>query len=682
MGGGPGRAHVDFETFCAAGKPKDLGSVRYAEDPSTEAICLGWAIGDEEPELWVPGDPPPERLFRHVRRGGTVHAWNAGFEEAIWNIVCTRLYGWPELPLDQLRDTAAEAAALGFPLALEHAGPAAGVPLEHLKDKRGKHLINKLCGPRKPSKHNPATRWTPEAVPQDFRDFYAYCRQDVVGERAVHLALPFGLSEAELETWRMTMRLNRLGWTVDLDLAERMIRLLAEHKTRLEQELRELTDGYVTTGGQRDKILTWLATEHFIMLSDLQAETVSGVLATGRAPCGRFETAPIPGGALRVLEIRQLLAKSSVRKFQAILQRVCSDGRCKDLLVYCGASNTGRDAGRGIQIQNFPRASVGKTEDAIETAVRVVRGPDPLASVEILWGSPPQFASGMLRPTLVAAPGRELFCADFSSVENRVTVWLAQDEYGMGVFRKGLDQYTAFITDSQGIPYDDVTPDQRTTAKPIVLGCCFGMGDKTFMGTQLSNGVECTLAEAKEAVDTYRGLHPGVVSLWYDLNKAAIRCVQTGSDQRVRLLRFERDDDFLRMVLPSGRFLSYHRPRVESVRMPWGERKPAVTCVRTFSGGARRRTTMSPGLFTENAVQATARDLLMHAAKNAERAGYPSVGRVHDELVSEREIGSGSLEGYLKQMLNMPRWFTDPGPDFETVPMDAEGWRGRRYRKG
>ena len=341
-------AHLDFETFSKV-KPKGptgVGTSRYAEDPSTEMLCAAYAIGDETPTVWLPDDRPPRRLFDHVEAGGLIHAWNVEFEISVWEEICVEWYCWPSIPMDQWRATAAVALVHALPAALGNCGAALGLAIQ--KDQRGNHLVNKLCKPRRPSKNDPRTRWTPESVPKDFEDLDAYCARDVEAERAIHHALPVQeLTPLELSIWRMTVDMNLRGWAVDVESVDLMIKMLAKHKAHALAELKEITDGALQTAGQIEKSIAWL-NERGVAIANYQADTVAL----------HIKSLP-PGPRRRVLEIRQELSKASVKKFDAMVRRVCRDGTVKNNILHHGAS-TGRDAGRGLQLQNFIRAATSK----------------------------------------------------------------------------------------------------------------------------------------------------------------------------------------------------------------------------------------------------------------------------------------------------------------------------------
>jgi DNA polymerase len=662
-------AFLDFETYSELELkgPKGVGSCRYAEHPSTEILCAAYAIGDEPVQLWVPGNRPPQRLFDHVAACGQVHAWNVEMEIPVWHEIAVPELGWPIIPFVQWRDTQAVAAMYALPLKLGECGAALGLEIQ--KDKRGEHLIHKLCKPRRPSKNNPATRWTPRNAPVDFYDFYQYCIQDVEAERAIHHALPTQrLPHYELEIWRSTVGMNLRGWPVDATTIERVLKLLDEHGVRALGELRDLTAGEVTTGKQVEKIKDWLRARD-VDLPDLTKETVVLALAD---PLLSKE-------CRRMLELRQILSKASTSKYQKILTMLCDDGTVKNLLQYHGAL-TGRDAGRGIQIQNFPRAAVSKTAEGVEEVVETVnrRGLDDL---EHQYGSFTATASKLLRSVLTSRPGHDLVAADFSSIENRMTVWYADCKYGIDLFEKGLDEYRLFaqkfhhFRTGEEIGYDEVTTEARQRAKPSVLGCCFGLG-KIGLVNQAANYGEVFSEEfAESVVNYYRGLYREVPETWYDLDAAARYTVETGEPMSVRRLAFEVEDDFLYMILASGRRIAYYKPKVEMQKTPWGALKPTVTHMGRDSKTSQWvRMKIIPGRYLENAVQATARDIMMHGARNVEAAGYIPVGRVHDEVISEVPEGQGHLDDYIARMVDVPRWV-------KGIPITAEGWRGKRFRK-
>ena len=676
-------ANVDFETFSEI-SILDVGTCRAAEHPSTEILCAGWAIGDEEPSVWVPSaalfdireaqlppspfrarlhSKPPFRLFDHVKAGGLVYAWNVEMEIPHWEEICVKRMGWEPIPRDQWRDTQALALTLALPAALGNAGAALG--LDILKDHRGEHLLNKLAKPRRPSKHNARTRWEVSQVPVDYADLYDYCAQDVRAERAIHRALPIDdLDPAELELFRMTTEQNLRGWTVDIESARRMLAVLDEHKKREVGRLMELTEGEITTGGQLARMLSWLA-DRGVFLDNMQADTIEIALMNSH----------LPPECRRLLEIRQALGKASTGKFNAMEDRVCDDGTVKNNTLHHGCS-TGRDAHKGMQIGNFVRAAISKTEWGVEVAFRALRTNRPLETIELLYGSPTNYASLMTRSHLIAAPGHEMFCADFSQIENRIAALHSGCKYALDIFEKALDEYIQFASVFYDIPYEEVTDAQRQHSKHAVLLFIFGGGELALCNQAVRFGTFIEMDDAKELKRTYRkDLYPEVVAMWYGMDKAAKRCVHFGETTSYNEIGFRFEDNFLMMDLPSGRSLAYYDPMIEMKMAPWGKKKLTITHMGVDSKSYKWvRMKLIPGRIFQNSVQASARDAMMAGARRTTRALYALVGRVHDELASQRPIGEGNLQEYCKLM-------STPDPWLDGVPIIASGWSGQRFRK-
>lgn len=644
---------------------KSVGTAKYSQHHSTELLCMGWSIGNGDPSVWLPGSPPPEQLSEHIREGGIIAAWNAEFEIPIWEAVAVERLGWPPVPMNQWVDTAILALSFALPAKLSLAGLALGVDVT--KDKRGQHLVNKLCKPRKPSKHNPATRWTYDAVPEEYEGLYSYCAQDVRSEVAIEQALPARqLPRRELESWRMTVDMNRRGWAVDIGSTNKMLEIMGEHKTYALSELRALTGNKIQTAGQRDKIIAWLG-KRGVEMKDMTKDTVEATL----------RRKDLDRRSRRVLEIRQELSHASTNKYRAQKTRLCEDGTVKNNIMFNGTS-TGRDAGRGIQIQNYLRDGISKTEQGVETAFQVLHSPEPIPAINMMYGSVPHFASLMTRSMLTSSPGMILYSGDYASIENRISAWYAGCDYALNIFRDGLDEYKMFAKKYYDVAYEDVTPKMRDHSKRAVLSLVFGSGWKKFQATCEQYGDPCTADVAEDTVTFYREeLYPEVVKMWFDLEKAAKQAIKTGIRTVVRTklakIFFEVRHGFLFMKLASGREIAYHKPRIEPRRTPWGQMKDTITHMGMDKSGWHRQN-LIPGRIFENAVQATARDIMMEGAHAVEAEGYDLIGRVHDELINQRPIGTGDLEEYLGLMCPEIPWL-------KGVPILAEGWVGHRYKK-
>lgn len=450
---------IDFETYSEC--DIKAGVWKYSEHPSTEILCLKYSIGNQQPREYKHGDSKEvlNDLFDLIKSGCKLRAWNANFERAIWENVAVKKLGWVNVAVEQWIDDMAMAAYYAYPLSLKRCGDALKLEQEHLKDTKGVFLLNKFSKPRKPTKNNPSERTLPTDDPNAYQDLLNYCRQDVKSQQAIVAGLPKQhLPEHEQEAWTLDSKINSNGILIDLKMAQGAIKLLAKHEENLLQELRILTDGEVQTAKQRDKFLNWLR-NNGCDIEDLQKATISNYLSDESLRSNLSEK------ALKGLQIRQELGLASVAKYKAIIASACEDGRVRGTLQFLGATRTGRFAGRLIQIQNFPRGKhledkeIEKIQQADYDYFK-----DKGASVT-------KVISNGLRQAIIAPNGKQLGIADYSSIENRVLAWYANDNKSLEDFRTGADQYKVMAASLFNVKYEDVTPEQRFTGKVIILGC-------------------------------------------------------------------------------------------------------------------------------------------------------------------------------------------------------------------
>jgi DNA polymerase len=718
---------IDFE--FASGTDIKLGLERYFADPEARVLCMSLDMADGcDAALWVPGMPTTmlEPLFEHVRRGGKVRGWNVLFEWYCWNMFCVPLYGFPPLQLSQLEDSMAEAAAMNLPQSLGKCAIALGLPADQQKDKRGKELIKLLCCPQdepvvKPreayrregdwksanTRHRnwlaKGGRWLND--PALLQELYDYCRQDVVTEVAVSRKLR-RLIAFEQQVWEHTQVINLRGVPIDCDEIRNVCAVVDAEIDRLNDELALLTDCSVGAGTERSALLAWVnerapkrqveieirdegldrvnegledhdAPVRIVqqvrteiverdLLDDLQAETIDNLLADPRIE--------LPADVRRVLQIRSAVSQTSTAKLHAMLRVVAADGTLKNMLVYHGAS-TGRDASRGgINLQNITRPRI---ED-VETAIALLITGDHDLAHAVFGDAVMDAAVAVIRSMIKAPEGYEFIDGDFSSVENRVGVWLADQLDKVEMFRQGLDEYKVFAaTNLYKIAYAEVTKHQRQVSKSAVLGCLFGQGAAGLVEYAKGYGVFLTLAEAQDIVDAYRREYKRVKNLWYRCGDASIEAVRNPgvwvkAGSKLQLCCFK---NFLWMKLPSGRLISWAAPLVENKKTPWGAMKDVVTVMQVDAVTKQwRRDKLIGSSIFQSGVQATARDLLMHGMFQVEQGGYAVVLRAHDELLSLVRKGFGSVEDFLARLCVNPPWALD-------LPLAGEGWRGQRFRK-
>ena len=633
---------IDFETRSKANLP-DVGLDIYANDPTTEVLCIAFGTAPENVQVFKPDRGfGLLRILNHVRNGGKIQAWNAMFEYAIWNCVCVPKYGWPALKLEQCIDTMAVAAANNIPQSLDDAG--AFMDAKYQKDPIGKRLIQKLCKPNSKGGFND----DPELMAQ----LFDYCAQDVRTEMALGAVLR-PLEDVEQAVWTLTQRINTRGVPVDPRELQNAVMAVNRAQDTIDRECLELTG---CKPSERAKLLAWL-NEQGAGLDDLTAETVSKMLQCS-----------IHTRVKKALELRQDGSQTSVAKYAKMLE-VQREGRIRNTLVYHGAS-TGRWASRGgLNLQNIARPTLSDKE--IERCIPRV--------FDQATGSMGELSS-LVRSGIKAPDGKTFVDVDFSSIENRVGVWLANQNDKVEMFRKGLDEYKMFASQSlYRVPYEEVTKDQRQVAKSAVLGAMFGQGAKGLVRYAEGMGVKLNEPQAKSAVDNYRTSYAKVKELWGMCESAAIQAVENPGSPFAAggkiILKCAKGALWMR--LPSGRLICWQRPELELLTTPWGSEKLGVTVhsQNTFTRQWTRNAIIGSSIF-QSAVQGTARDFLAVAMLNLDKAGYEVINSVHDEvlLLVEEQNGESAMADVVKIMTTPPSW----APDF---PLAAEGWHGKRYRK-
>lgn len=701
---------VDFETRSYLNVIK-VGSWRYAEEPTTEVMCMSHQLGIGEAKLWAPPMPFPQEVLDHIAANGIFEAHQAQFERAIWFHILTKgrymsvagIKSATPIPMPRRwRDSMAACAYRGIPMALDKAGAALALPIQ--KDSHGKYLIQTLCMPKWGTKKEPDRIYREDYDLMD--ELYDYCQQDARSEHKLSWALG-PLPTPEYRIWVMDQIINQRGVQMDMDAVEGAIAISEYLEESANTELTAMTEGQVTAGTQRDKLLKWLQ-EHGLRITDLQKETVENHLDWLAAAVTSGET-PAEDAAIliRALKIRQVSAKASAKKLYKMRETVCADGRIRGMLQYHGAS-TGRWAGRLVQPHNFPRGDMKVLGIlSMEDLVDILRKPvaEALNDLEFLGlrEKAMEAVSSSLRGMIIAKHGTHLMVADFAAIEARVVMWMAQEIKALEAFAaydrgEGPDIYCVMAEALYGRPInkkDD--PDERQLGKVTILGCGYQMGVDTFI-SQAEKDYKLFLSQemGAKAVNGYRSTYPRVKGLWYGLNGAAIKAVQTGKPQQFSCVvyKLEKDNagEWLSCLLPNGRKIWYYLPVIEEkmVVKPWELTKakkekrapvPELQYNLSYMGrdnkrnGVWGRIRTYGGMLTENCVQAIARDLMVEGMIRVEEANYPIILTVHDEIISEVPLDHGSLEAFEALMAGPPpQWALD-------CPVAVEGWSGLRYKK-
>lgn len=692
---------IDFETRSRADLSA-IGAWAYSLDPSTEVTCVGWGDGVYFNQWRMGRIWPKDTLFDLIHGPFLFEAHNAFFEMAIWNNVCVARMGWPEIDFSRWRCSAAKAALNSLPRDLENAGAA--MRLKVTKDTgEGKSALTKIMRPRRDGS------WEDDEA--TWQTMLRYNETDVLSEIELSDSLP-EMSAMELEVWRFTERMNMRGFHVDVPGARMAVKLAGEYARRLTGEFQELTD--LDTAGQRAKFIVWLAGQGTV-ISNTQAGTLDKLLASGHDT--------LKPRAYRAITIVRELGMSSIKKYRTMLGYADPDGRVRGGFLYCGAAATGRHAGRGVQPQNFPRAAIVKDPEVAWAAIHQ----GSLETLELM-APPIELLSGALRGCICAPPGRRLIWADFAQIEARDVFWLAGEERALEVFRSGRDMYCVMAATIYGRVITKADELERFLGKQAVLALGFGAGYVKFLVHCRTLGAPAfTMRQSRDiAKDEYldmadwiyhedwhnvkkqipdasreRDLHQlvmtrvivnkyrrqykdSVIKLWRDLENAFKGAIRNDVYvARVGKLTVRRHDERrVQVVLPSGRPLTYWDPKIsdDAQTSTWKSEYRANTGGRiTYMGhedGQWATRDTYGGKLTENAVQASARDIMVEACLRLER--HPPydeiVGIVHDEVICEVDANAYDMETYLNIMRESPSWCMD-------LPIEVEGKSGKRYRK-
>jgi DNA polymerase len=631
----------------------DVGAWRYAADASTEVLCVGYAIDDGPVRIWTPEQPVPEEFSAAAHDPEwLIVAHNDAFETALEERLLAPRDGWPCIPIDRHRCTMAAALANALPGALDTAAAALGLPVR--KDADGHRLMMQMARPRRPRKgENPdATHWHDD--PERRLRLQEYCRRDVEVERELYRRLP-PLSDDEQRLWTLDAVINRHGFHVDLELAEATRRLVLKEQEAIDPEIAERTDGRITSVNQVAKLLA-LVQERGHAITTLAKRSVAAVLAQQPAADVR-----------RLLELRQEGAQAPARKLDSLIAGLDADQRLRGTLRFHGAS-TGRWSGARFQPQNLKKAQT-KNLDAAVAAIRA----GALPHLRQL-GAPLAIAGDVSRNMITAAPGHVLIGADFSAIESRVLAWVSGEEWKLDTYRQfdetGDPKLEPYCVTASKILKREVTPEdeaERQIGKVCDLAFGYGGGRSAWRRFDDSGAYTDTQVERFKA--NWRRTHAATVRFWQALEKGLRRTLRTRKRVTLGNLAFEAGGGNLHLTLPSGRRLTY--PEAQLVP---GKFEGTEQIIFKDNGKGWSECRGWFGTFTENVVQAIARDLLAAAMQRLEAAGYPIVLHVHDEAVAEVPEGFGSTDEFLRLMTALPAWAAG-------LPIAAKAWTRTCYAK-
>lgn len=611
--------NIDIETYSDIDIGKS-GLYRYCDTAAFEILLLAYAFdfGDVHVVDLASGDTIPADVMAALKDPDVIkHAYNAVFE-----ITCLNKAGI-ETPAGQWQCTMLHGMYLGYPAGLARLGDALGLPEDKKKITVGKTLIKYFCVPCKPTKRNGnRSRNLPQHDPDKWELFKEYNRMDVVTEMEDYKRLAsFPVPAETWRDWLVDYEINSRGIAIDTALVNGALAIDAEHRDELSRKAVELTG--LENPNSRAQLLEWFREHTDLELTDLTKATVAGIKTDDEA-------------ISKLLGIRKELAKSSVTKYTAMTNALCSDGRVRGLLQFYGANRTGRWAGRLVQVQNLPRNYIESLDVARDLVKKHNR-----AGLKLLYGDVADTLSQLIRTAFVAPDGNMLCVADFSAIEARVLSWLAQEKWRMDVFATTGKIYEAAASMMFGVPVESIkkgNPEYALRAKGKIAELALGYGGgPAALAAMGALNMGLTEDELPDIVRRWRTANRRIVDFWYSVEQAAIHVMSTSEPVGLPIgIMFRRECapknglDFLTVELPSKRKLYYPGPYLAENQ--FGSQ---ALYYRSLVGAKWCNTSTYGGKLTENITQAVARDCLAIALRRLVDAGYKPLMHIHDEVVCE-----------------------------------------------
>ena len=640
---------IDIETYSDVPLQKS-GVYRYVESPNFEILLFAYSI-DSGPVQVIDlacGEKLPAEVLSALEDETVIKwAFNAAFER----ICLSRYLGYPSgeyLDPESWRCSMIWAATMGLPLSLEGVGAVLG--LEKQKLTEGKDLIKFFCQPCAPTKANgQRTRNHPFHAPEKWSAFKRYNIRDVETEMGIQQKLyKFPVSAKVWDEYHHDQEINDRGVRLDMELVERAIEMDTRSREELTAAMKHLTELENPNSVQQMK--QWLSANG-METDSLGKKVVAEMLRTA------------PPELCQVLTLRQQLAKSSVRKYQAMQNTVCADGRAHGMFQFYGANRTGRFSGRNIQLQNLPQNHLPDLAEARS----LVRSGD-FDGVKMLYEDVPDTLSQLIRTAFIPREGAQFLVADFSAIEARVIAWFADERWRQEVFAKGGDIYCASASQMFKVPVEKHGINGHLRQKGKIAELALGYGGSTG-ALKAMGAIEMGLTEDElpALVDAWRQANPNIVKFWWDVDRAVMEAVKYKHTTSDYGLTFCCRSGMLFITLPSGRKLAYVKPKV-------GTNKFGGECI-TYEGvgGTKKweRLDSYGPKFVENIVQATARDILCYAMQTLRTCSI--VMHIHDEIVIEADPRM-SLEAVCEQMGRTPPWA-------EGLQLRADGYATPFYKK-
>ncbi len=649
---------IDLETFCDL-DIKKVGTYKYAEN--CEIMLCAYAYDDAQVQIIdlacgekFPSDFEAALFNPHVIKT----AYNAPFEMQV-----LEKYFGRSIDPTQWDCSMVLGLRLGLPAGLDELGRVLKIVADKRKLASGQRLIKYFSIPHAVSSDAPINLWgdeeenrnLPEHNRQKWNEFRVYCKQDVESERAIRQRLDkYPTTDFERRLWCLDQKINSNGVLIDMKLVEGAIKINDQLQAIAIEQNHALTGGINLNSNAQ--LLKWFEEQEGWRPASLDKTSRADLKADKLKPHVR-----------KVLELKEILAKTSVKKYQAMESTACEDNRARGMFQFYGANRTGRWSGRLIQLQNLPQNHL----DTLDIARQFVKNGDTDA-LQIFYDNPSDVLSQVIRTAFIAEEGSRLIVADFSAIEARVIAWLADEKWRMNVFAKGDDIYCASASAMFKVPVEKngINKELRAKGKIAELACGFG-GNVGALKAFGADKLGLRDSDMESIIKKWRASSPHICKLWSDIESAAKRALKTKTSIALKhRIEFQVDDDFLFIKLPSGRKLAYYKPKIITEG-----KKESLTyegILQASNGWGTNRTW--GGKLVENIVQAIARDCLAIAMTRLDDAGYKIVMHIHDEIVCEMPNGKGSLAEVVDIMSQPIDWA-------KGLVLNADGYETNYYRK-
>lgn len=663
--------NVDIETYSDVDLTK-TGVYTYASGPNFEILLIGYCIDDgpvevvdltelyyecPEERLDAIRDAAPDFAAALTDPGCIKTAYNANFERT-----CLSYFLGEAMPPEQWRCTAVHAATLGLPPTLGAVGEALGLPEDKQKDKIGKSLIQYFCKPCKPTKTNGGrTRNLPEHDPEKWKLFIEYNRQDVVTEKAIReKLLPYKITRAEQALWALDQKMNDRGIRIDMGLVDNILAYDEVYQEKLKEEARQITG--LANPNSLTQLKQWLLDRFGVRADSITKDTLPEI---------SDQLKDEPDG-LRMMRIRAELGKTSTKKYAAMKNAVCPDGRLRGILQFYGANRTGRWAGRIVQVHNLPQNKIPDIRLARELAAS---GEFEFMQ-EIFDEGIPFIFSQLVRTAFIPSEGRTFVVADFSAIEARVIAWLAREKWRLEVFRTHGKIYEASAAQMFHVPIESVKKGSRLRQQGKIAELALGYGGAFGAIKAMDKEGSIPDEEIPMLVANWRRASPNICAFWREAEEAAKTAIEDRRTAKLRNgIKFSCVDHILFITLLSGRKLAYYDAKLETLSD--GMEHLTYAGIEQASKKWGRLETWG-GKLVENIVQATARDCLAVTMMRAAEAGYDVVMHVHDELICDVPEKPDGNEGDLERLLNIMK---TPIEWADGLPLKGDGYVTPFYKK-